>query len=93
MPSPDSSTTNHTADDHASPQPATEPTSAPFAATPEQLMRLAQLVANGELPFPTNLPAERSQRLLVEVQQRRRRKLVKYIARMIALDIQRSREP
>ncbi len=64
-----------------------------ISPTQEQLGRVAELVANGELPFPANLPAERSQRLLVEVQQRRRRKLVKYIARMIALDIQRSREP
>ena len=61
--------------------------------TQEQLGRVAELVANGELPFPENLPAERSQRLLVDVQLRRRRRLVQFIARTIALDIHRSREP
>ena len=64
-----------------------------ISPTPKQFDRVAELVANGELPFPENLTAKRSQRLLVEVQQRRRRRLVKFIARMIALDIHRSREP
>ena len=93
MPSPDSVSTNHTDDDYALLQPATQTTFAPLAATPEQLMRLAQLVADGELPFPGNLPLERKQRLLSEVQRRRRDRLVHYIARAIAEDILRGAGP
>jgi hypothetical protein len=93
MPSPDSVSTTHTDDDHALRQPATQTTSAPPAATPEQLMRLAQLVADGELPFPGNLPLERKQRLLSEVQRRRRDRLVRHVARAIAEDILREAGP
>ena len=60
--------------------------------TPEQFNRVAELVANGELPFPEDLSAERSHRLLNEVQQRRRCRLVKFIAHTIAMDILRSRD-
>lgn len=57
-----------------------------ISPTPEQLDRVAQLVASGELVFPGDLPLEHEQRLVLDVQQRRRRMLVKYIARTIALD-------
>jgi len=93
MPSPDSNSTNQIDYDHVSPNPTTESTSVPPAATQEQLMRLAQLVADGELPFPGNLPLERRQRLLVEVQRHRRERLVHYIARAIAEDILREAGP
>jgi len=89
----DNKSTNHSDDDHVSPKPATESTSAPPAATPEQLTRLAHLITNGELPFPGNLPLEREQRLLSDVQRRRRDRLVHYIARAIAEDILREAGP
>ena len=93
MPSPDFSPTNHTADDHAAPKPATESTFALLVATPEQRMHLAQLVADGELPFPGDLPLELEQQLLSEVQRRRRERLVRHIARAIAEDILRGAGP
>ena len=63
-----------------------------ISPTQKQLDHVAELVANGELPFPEALPTERSHRLLNEVQQRRRRRLVKFIAHTIAMDILRSRD-
>jgi len=93
MPSQDSHSTSHTADDHASPQPATESALPPPMATAEQFTRFAQLVADGELPFPRSLSLERKQRLLSEVQRCRRDRLVHYIARVIAEDILREAGP
>jgi len=55
--------------------------------SPEQFRRTAELVASGELPLPRHLPAEQRAALAREVQQRRRRRLVKFVARAIAGDI------
>lgn len=58
----------------------------------EQLSRLAELVASGELPLPSDLSADELDELVRNVRVRRRRRLFRYIARAIALDIHRSRE-
>lgn len=85
MPSPDS--TSNANDENAPLLSATATTSAPPVQTEEQLDHLAQLVAAGELPFPTGLAAELVVRLAVEVRERRRRRLVQFIARSIAESI------
>jgi len=53
---------------------------------------LAELIANGEVSFPTGLKKDEKQRLLQTVQDHRRRRLVRYIAGAIAQDILRSRD-
>ena len=55
------------------------------------LAHLAELIANGEASFPTGLMKDEKQRLLQAVQDRRRRRLVQYIAGAIAQDIFRDR--
>lgn len=57
---------------------------------PVDLRRWAQLIANGELPFPTHLSASEFDRLAVEVSRLRRTRLIRYIARAIASDFERS---
>ena len=61
--------------------------------SPEQFRRTAELVASGELPLPRRLPAEQRTALAREVQRRRRRRLVQFVARAIAVDILAAREP
>lgn len=58
--------------------------------TSEQLDHWSDLVAQGEVSFPTDLTPHEFQRLLLGVARRRRRWLVKFIADAIALDIARS---
>ena len=53
----------------------------------QQLRRTAELVANGDLPLPLDLPDEQLAKLVREVQERRRRRLVHFVARAIAMDI------
>ena len=96
MPSPDKSSTNpsdHFArhDHHGQNQLNANPRSK--LQSPEQLVRLADLVASGELPLPTDLHSDQLEHLAREVRQRRRRRLVRFIARTLALDIHRSHEP
>ncbi len=62
------------------------------ALTAEQLARWAELVANGETPFPKGLTRDQGHRLLELVCQRRRARLVQFIARAIAQEIWRRRE-
>ncbi|MBI3860970.1 MAG: hypothetical protein HY290_03660 [Planctomycetia bacterium] len=52
--------------------------------------RWAQLIADGEIPFPVGLSALDEQALVGEVARRRRARLLKYIACQIALSIKRS---
>lgn len=52
--------------------------------------RWAPLVANGEVPFPKDLARDQRTLLLFEVNRLRRGRLVRYIARAIASDIERS---
>lgn len=53
--------------------------------------RWAQLIANGDAGFPTDLPTEVKADLISKVSQLRRSRLLKYIARAIADDILRAR--
>lgn len=55
----------------------------------ERLTRTATLVAVGAMPLPLELPAEELRIVLREVAVRRRARLVRYLARSIALDIRR----
>ena len=68
-------------------------TKTPELQSPEQLARLADLVACGGLPLPVDLHPDLLEHLAHEVRQRRHRRLVSFIARAIAKDIFRSREP
>ena len=54
---------------------------------PVQLDRLAQLVASGEVTLPEDLSADQMDRLVRKIRQCRRRRLVQYLARAIAVDI------
>ena len=56
-------------------------------SSPEKLDQVADLVARGELPFPAGLAPDQVYRLAVEVRERRRRRLVQFIARSIAQKI------
>ena len=57
--------------------------------TPEQLARLAELVADGETDLPDDLATEQLEQLIELVRRRRRARLVRFIARQIAADIRR----
>ena len=59
----------------------------------ERLRRLAALTAVGEAPLPADLGPEEHWFALAEVARLRRERLVNFVARAIALDIQRRREP
>ena len=58
----------------------------------DQVSRLAALVASGDLSVPTDLSGDQLRRLVRQVREYRRRRLVKHIAHAIADDIVRSRE-
>lgn len=60
---------------------------APF--TNEQLERWAQLLADGELDFPPDLPAAQVEQLVALVQCRRRQRLIRWLASEIARHLQR----
>lgn len=59
--------------------------------SPEQFRRTVELVASGALPLPQHLPVEQRIALAREVQRRRRRRLVQFVARVIAQDIVNAR--
>ncbi len=61
--------------------------------TEPQLDRWAQLLADGEVEFPDDLPAGQAERLLALVRRRRRNRLVTLIARQIARQIGRDVGP
>jgi hypothetical protein len=82
---PNSTSSNDDADDHHT------DTAEEFAPSSHQLQRTAELVAAGDLPLPQHLTDEQLAMLVREVRQRRRQRLVQYVARAIAQDILRSR--
>lgn len=49
--------------------------------------QLAELVARGEIPFPTDLDRDAQRRLLRSVRELLRRRLIRLVARAIANDI------
>lgn len=55
--------------------------------SPVKLDHIAKMVAQGELPFPENIEPEQMNQLALEVRKQRRRRLIRYIARSIAMDI------
>jgi hypothetical protein len=65
----------------------------PNASSPERLARLADLVADRAVEFPANLDARDEERLARLVRQRLGARLVRFIARQIAMDIHRETGP
>ncbi len=57
------------------------------ATDADRLPKIAESIANGELPIPVDWPEDRLLPLLDLVHAARRRRLVRYFARMIAGDI------
>jgi hypothetical protein len=57
--------------------------------TPQQLARLAELVADGKAALPRGLPSAQLQELIRQVQRRRRDRLIQFIGRAIARDLRR----
>ena len=55
--------------------------------------RWARLIADGQVSFPAELSLLTQEVLAREVSQFRRQRLLKFIARVIAMDIYRSSEP
>src|SRR4051812_40801406 len=72
-------------------KPAPQSASGPSGTVDRQTW--AQLIADGEIPFPAGLGNDEEARLACDVAQRRRIRLINYIARIIALDIHRSSAP
>ena len=58
------------------------------ARSKSDLARRAEVVADGQVPFPADLPEGEAERLRLEVIHRRQRLFVTFIARAIARDIQ-----
>ena len=50
-------------------------------------VRRAEVVANGQVPFPADLPESEAERFRLEVVRLRRKRFVAFIARAIARDI------
>lgn len=65
----------------------------PSVEPAERLRRWAALVAVGEAPLPEDLKPAEIEIVLAEVARLRRQRLVRLIARAIALDIHGDREP
>jgi hypothetical protein len=61
--------------------------------TDDQIMRCAELIAEGRGAFPDNLSPADHERLLVAVRQRLRSRLVHLIARAIAVQLHRQARP
>lgn len=59
--------------------------------TVDQLARWAELIARREAEFPSGLESSQEKVLQQQVQRRLRQRLVQFIARQIAYDIERSR--
>ncbi|MFV1965741.1 MAG: hypothetical protein ACC628_09990 [Pirellulaceae bacterium] len=64
-----------------------DPTNQCHADDPIQVAKLAELVANGKVPFPANLSSSETERLRETVAELRRHRLIKFIAQAIAKDI------
>ncbi len=58
------------------------------ARSKSKLVRRAEAVASGQVPFPADLPESEAERLRLEVVCRRRQLFVTFIARTINRDIQ-----
>jgi hypothetical protein len=66
----------------------------PFAKSPnEHQARIAQLVADGQVELPLELPQEQLRDVIDLVRNRRRQRLVSHIARCIAIDILKTGSP
>ena len=63
------------------------------AQQPVDLQRLAALIANTELPFPSDLAAGDARRLTENVRFEKRKRLIQFLARAIAHDIVRGAQP
>ena len=59
-------------------------------ALTDRLYQTAELIANGEVPIPVDWPEDRLFPLLDLVHVARRRRLVRYFARLVAKDICRA---
>src|SRR5262245_40189987 len=59
----------------------------------DQVRRLAELIAEGRTNVPADLSAADQQRVSEEVRQLLRARLVRFIARAIALDLRRAADP
>jgi hypothetical protein len=57
---------------------------------PSYLARLAELVADGEAEFPTQMSEEDAEPLRRLIRQQLRERLMRYIARQIAVDLHNS---
>lgn len=60
-------------------------------STVQSFSRWADLVARGEVAFPAGLTQGQEETLLQAVRQRRRQRLVQFVARAIAQEIRRCR--
>jgi hypothetical protein len=76
---------NRFGDEPAAPGPALPPMGS--VADFESLDRLADMIADGRLPFPTDAPAPDRDRLLALVRARLRDRLLALVARAVARDI------
>ena len=70
-------------------------TSKPENATADEeskhsFVRRAEVIANGQVPFPADLSENEAQQLRLEVVRRRRKRFIAFIARAIARDIHNS---
>ena len=96
MPSHNKSATNSSGDEahrHQHQQEQSHVQNDHSTGLPDNLARMAELVASGELPCAVDdVPADLLQPFACEVRRLRRRRLVRFIARAIAHDIHRSRE-
>jgi hypothetical protein len=63
------------------------------ASEAPDLVCYGRMVADGEIPFPTDLSPGNLQQLARQVAHRRRTRLVRFIACAIAADIDRGRKP
>jgi hypothetical protein len=94
MTGPDLFRPDHPAAPH-DPQPPSSASSdapQPGSQPPERLARLADLVAGGEVAFPTGLDPAEDERLTAMIRARLRARLVRFIAQQIALAMHRERE-
>ncbi|WP_339735852.1 hypothetical protein [uncultured Gimesia sp.] len=68
-------------------------TNVDLISTPEKLDRVANLIAEGEFPFPTDIPPDQQTILAAEVRKRRHQRLVKFICRLIAKELHQPKSP
>ncbi|OYW25144.1 MAG: hypothetical protein B7Z55_00110 [Planctomycetales bacterium 12-60-4] len=77
--------------------PKLPPDAAPDHGTADEVAtdfgKLPQLIADGEIPFPMDRQIQERRRLAVLVRQRRRQRLIDYLAQQIARAILADGEP